>query len=224
MQELIIAVLVFITSHLLPMLPACRRVLEQRLGQRLFLWLYSLLSVALIVWLALAFKRAPLVLLWPWTYWAAWLPVWVMPLACILLVAGISSPNPFSLGWGIRAYDPARPGIVSITRHPVLWALLLWAGSHIPINGDAAALLLFGLLLLLSLIGTWSLERNRQRRLQLPQWAQWRAATANIPFTAASAIDWRGIGWWRVAGGLLLYTLLLFGHQPVIGVPPPLLY
>ncbi|MEH6824899.1 MAG: NnrU family protein [Motiliproteus sp.] len=224
MAELLAAVAVFLLSHMLPMRPRLRQPLEQRLGRGGFLLGYSVLSLAIIYWLAQAFARAPFIPLWPWMLWAAWLPVVLMPLACILIVAGASSKNPFSLGPGSKGYDPTHPGIVSVTRHPLLWGLSIWAGAHIPVNGDAAGLLLFALMLLLSLVGTLTLERSRQRKMEPQQWQHFHRGTVNLPFRAFTRIDWRGIGWLRLLGGLLLYLILLFAHQPVIGIAPPVFY
>ena len=224
MGELLAAVAVFILSHMIPMRPRFRQPLEERFGSAGFLIGYSLLSLVIIYWLALAFKNAPYIELWPWALAAAWIPVLLMPLACVLVAAGISSPNPFSLGWGEKGYDPTRPGVVSVTRHPVMWGLVIWAASHIPINGDAAGLILFLLMLLLSLLGTWTLERARRRRYSLERWQELRAGTVNLPFAAFSRIDWRGIGIWRLLGGLVLYAVLLMSHRELIGVPPPVFY
>tara|TARA_R110002167_G_scaffold1878_3_gene9259 strand:- start:796 stop:1470 length:675 start_codon:yes stop_codon:yes gene_type:complete len=224
MTELFAAVAVFIVSHMIPMRPRFRQPLEQLLGLKGFLLGYSLLSLLIIYWLAQAFANAPYIQLWPWTLAAAWLPVVLMPLSCVLLVAGASSKNPFSLGPGGKGYDPDHPGIVSVTRHPLMWGLILWAGAHIPVNGDAAGVILFGLMLLLSLVGTLTLERARRRKLDPEQWQRFYPGTVNLPFSGFRRIDWRGIGWWRLLGGVLLYLLLLFAHQPVIGIAPPIFY
>ncbi|MEH6471720.1 MAG: NnrU family protein [Halopseudomonas sp.] len=224
MVELLAAVAVFIVSHMIPMRPRFRQPLEQKLGLPGFLIGYSILSLAIIYWLAQAFANAPYIQLWPWTIQAAWLPVVLMPLACVLIVAGASSKNPFSLGLGGKGYDPKRPGIVSVTRHPLMWGLVIWAGAHIPVNGDAAGLILFALMLILSLAGTLTLERARKRKLGPEQWQRLHQGTVNLPFSAFGRIDWRGIGWLRLLGGLLLYGLLLFAHQAVIGIAPPVFY
>lgn len=224
MGELIAAVAVFIISHMIPMRPNIRQPFERRFGVQGFLVGYSLLSLLIIYWLASAFVRAPYIELWPWSKAAAWMPVVLMPLACVLIFAGLTSKNPFSLGLGANDYDPAHPGIVSVTRHPAMWGLVIWSGSHVPVNGDVAGLILFTLMLLLSLAGTYTLEKTRRRKIPPALWQRWRQGSVNIPFTAFNRIDWRGIGWWRLAGGLAFYLMLLFAHQPVIGVPPPLFY
>ncbi len=224
MLELLAAVAVFIVSHMIPMRPRFRQPLERKLGLPGFLLGYSLLSLVIIYWLAQAFASAPYIQLWPWTIEAAWLPVLLMPLACVLIVAGASSKNPFSLGLGAEGYDPEHPGIVSVTRHPLMWGLIIWSGAHIPVNGDAAGLILFVLMLMLSLAGTVTLEKARSRTLDSQSWQRFYQGTVNLPFSAFKTIDWSGIGWLRLVGGLLLYLLLLFSHQMVIGIAPPLFY
>jgi uncharacterized membrane protein len=147
-----------------------------------------------------------------------------MPVACVLLVAGLTSPNPLSIGAGARGFHAARPGIVSVTRHPVIWALALWALAHIPPNGDVATLILFGLLAGSSLAGPPSLDAKRRARLGAAAWAELAGATANLPFAAQATgrarLDGRGIGVWRLIGGAVLYWLLLAAHEAVVGVAP----
>ncbi|WP_114694865.1 NnrU family protein [Motiliproteus coralliicola] len=224
MAALLSAIVVFILSHMIPMRPKFRQPLEQCLGRVGFLIAYSILSLLIIGWLGHAFAQAPFVQLWPWSIWAAWLPVVLMPIASFLIVAGLSSKNPFSLGAGAQGFDLARPGIVTVSRHPVMWGLVLWSGSHIPVNGDVAGLLLFGLMLLLSLAGTFTMERVKRRRYSADEWERMLKNTVNVPFASPLTIDWGGIGWWRVLLGAVLYLALLFAHQPVIGIAPPVFY
>jgi uncharacterized membrane protein len=212
---LVVAVAVFLASHSLTNRPAFRRWAEARLGgARHFTIAYSLVSLLLLAWMIAAYRDAPMLVVWGQQPWMRWLPPLVMPLACVLAVAGLSSPNPFSIGPGARGFDPARPGILRLTRHPVLWAAGLWAGAHIVPNGDAAALVLFVPLLLLALVGPMMLDRKRRRVLGFEEWSR----------LAAIPRDWlamaREVGWKRILGGLLLYVALLHLHGPVIGASP----
>ncbi len=224
MIELILAVLVFLASHAIPAVRPVRAGLTARLGERLYLILYSVVSLAVLVWLGGAYGRAPYVELWPFALWTLWAPVLVMPFACILLVAAVTSANPFSIEIGRRTFDPERPGIVSVTRHPLIWAFVLWAGAHLVPNGDVASVILFGLLLVLSLLGLPSLDAKRRAQWGAGEWARRTAATSSLPFVAVltghNRFDLAGIGLWRVAAGLALYALLWLGHQWAIGVSP----
>ncbi len=224
MTHLVIATMVFIVTHTVPAYGPLRRLLVARLGEGGYLGLYSVLSLGMILWLGYAYVDAPYVELWVFAEWTRWVPVLVMPLACVLLVAGLASPNPLSMSANRRPFDPRRPGIVAVTRHPVMWGLALWPGSHIPPNGDAASLILFGLFLGMSLGGPVSLDHKRRAGLGEAAWRKLAAATSNFPFAAMAAGRTRtsigDIGWPIIAGGLALYLVLLVVHEYFIGVPP----
>jgi uncharacterized membrane protein len=215
MGPLVVAVVVFLASHSLTNRPAFRRWAQARLGgPRGFTIAYSIVSLALLAWMIAAFRAAPMVLLWGQQPWMRWVPPLVMPVVCILAIAGLTTPNPFSIGPGARSYDPDHPGILRLTRHPVLWAAGLWAAAHIVPNGDAAALVLFLPLLVLALGGPAMLDRKRRRILGFEEWSR----LAAIPRDPAAML--REVGVMRLAGGLLLYVALLHLHQPVIGASP----
>lgn len=209
------AVAIFLVSHSLTNLPAIRRPAERILGRVGYTIAYSILSLALLAWMIAAYAAAPIILLWGQEPWMRWVPSVAMVIACQLWAGGMTSPNPFSIGPGGRGYDPDRPGILRLTRHPVLWGLGLWAAAHIVPNGDVAALLLFVPLLLLALAGPAMLDRKRRRVLG-PDFDR-LARLTNAPATLALAAE---IGWLRPLAGLALYGLLLLSHQSVIGVSP----
>ena len=146
----------------------------------------------------------------------------LMPIALILAVIGLTTPNPTAVG-GERLSDAARAtrGIVTITRHPFLWGTTLWSVAHLAANGDAASVILFGGILILSLGGMAAIDHKRALRLG-DTWEAFAAHTSLMPFAAAAAgrvkVDWKGIGWWRPVLGVLLYAILLYGHRWFIGV------
>src|SRR3546814_1436284 len=93
----------------------------------------------------MAYGVAPQMPLWaPWRGYRL-IPLLVMPIASILVVAGLTTRNVTAVG-GERFAETTRPvdGIMTVTRHPFLWGVLLWALAHLPPNGDAASLILFG--------------------------------------------------------------------------------
>ncbi|MBF0392810.1 MAG: hypothetical protein HQL38_09025 [Alphaproteobacteria bacterium] len=203
----------FLLSHGLPANPRLRGPLMRLLGARGFFVAYSLLSLSVVAWLAHAYAAAPYIELWPQEPWTRWVPPLAMAPACLLLVIGLSSPNPYSLGLGRRRYNPARPGIVGLVHHPVIWALTLWAAAHLFPNGDLASLVLFGPLLALSLSGPRVLDRRRARDLG-EDWVRLAPRLTPPPALLAQ------IGPWRMGGGILLYAILLYLHPLVIGASP----
>jgi uncharacterized membrane protein len=215
MTALLLAMLAFLASHAIPARPRFRDAGIRLLGNTGYHLAYSLLSLGVTVWLGVAYAHAPFVPVWDQQPWMRWVPVVAMFFACQLIVAGVTTPNPFSIGIGGRRFDPDRPGILCLTRHPLFWALGLWAGAHIVPNGDVAALILFVPLLLLALPGPRLLERKRRRALGADAFA----ALARHTHAPAWAML-REIGLLRVGGGVLLYVALLHLHPIVIGVSP----
>ena len=136
---------VFLLSHVVPTRPAIKARLKSGLGQAGFLVVYSLISVAILVWIIAAADRAPYLPLWEFEPWQMWVPNLLMPIACLVVAFGIAAPNPLSFGgWAEKHFDADRPGIAGVSRHPLLLGLTLWAAGHIVPNGNLAHAILFG--------------------------------------------------------------------------------
>lgn len=223
MIELIAAAAFLLASHYGISSTPLRAALVRRLGERPYLGLYALIAFAAIVWLCRAYAGAPYIQLWPTTALGALVPLVVLPFALILLVAGLSGPNPSAVGQSGAPPDPdAVPGALRITRHPVMWAIALWALSHLFPNGDLASLLFFGSLAALALIGTLLLDAKYAAR-RGAVWQSFARATSNVPLAAITAGRQRvavaEIGWVRIAAALLIYVVLLAVHPWLFGVP-----
>ncbi|WP_135469013.1 NnrU family protein [Crenalkalicoccus roseus] len=227
--EYVAAFLAFAFTHALPARPALRGRLVGALGERGYLLAYSALSVALLAWLIAAAGRAPFLPLWPFAPWQLWVPNIAMPLACLLIAFGAGAANPLSFGGGGGGrFDPERPGIAGVARHPLLWAIALWAGAHAVPNGDLAHVLLFGGFAAGALAGMVAIDRRRRRALGEAEWRRLAARTSFWPLAALADGRWRPRGLApdprRLGAALLLYAALLLAHRPVIGVSPlPLL-
>lgn len=215
MTTLVVAMLAFLASHAIPARPRLRDAGIRLFGTVGYHLAYSALSLAVTAWLAIAYAQAPFEPLWDQQPWMRWVPLVAMFFACPLLVAGASTPNPFSIGMGGRGFDPERPGVLRLTRHPLLWALVLWAGAHMVPNGDIAALILFAPLLLLALAGPTLMERKRRRALG-PEAFAVLARHTHMPSTRM----WGEIGAMRLIIGAALYAALLALHPMIIGISP----
>ncbi len=224
MTELLAATGLFVLSHALHALSGPRTALIGRFGRRAYLGGYSLLSLASLAWLAIAFARAPYIGLWDQAEWMRWVPFCLMPISAVLLIGGLAQHNPLSLTLRSSGFDPARPGFLALTRHPVPWALALWSGAHIVPNGDGAAVLMFALFLALSLYGTLALDKKRRATLGGEAWAALAARTSNLPLASLIAGRAGLSGAWQwgtgLGGGLVLYFALLHVHETIIGVDP----
>ncbi len=221
MTALATALAVFILFHSVPAIAPVRAVLVGTLGREVYLTLYSLVSIALLIWVFSAALAMEYVALWDTAAWQAWLPLLLSPVALWLLLAGLASPNPMSISLR-RGGEPGA--ITHITRHPVLWGFLLWAAGHIPPNGDLRALVLFAGLAAFSAFGIWISDR-RARRRHGGRWGEVAAATSIVPLVALLAgrtglrIDVPMLAAAAVAALLTLW-LLSGGHTALFGADP----
>jgi uncharacterized membrane protein len=221
--SLVAAGLAFCGSHTLLSSTRLRGALRDQLGEGGYLGVYSLTAVVTFAWFVSAYARAPTIRLWALPAWAVLLPVGLMPFATILVVAGYTTPNPTAVGMERRAgADDPAPGILRITRHPVMWGVTLWALSHLIANEDLASLWFFGALAALSLGGTVLIDRKKRLALG-GNWRRFAGVTSNLPFAALIArrtrLRWRDIGLLRPVAGLLLYAVLYLAHPLFAGAP-----
>ncbi len=226
MTEFLLVLTLFLLSHAIPARPHIRARLVAILGERAYLILYSALSVLLLVWLISAAARAPYVALWQPSLDLYWAPVLAMVPAAILLAGGAIAPNPLSISFSRRPFDPARPGIVAVTRHPILWAFALWAFAHAVPNGDVVSLIMFGGFGLFALAGMALIDR-RKRRAPGSGWTDLARRTSVVPFARTPdrrlPWDWRGLAVALLAG-VLLYGALLHVHPQLFGPDPAALF
>lgn len=226
LTDLLAATVAFVLGHFLLSSRALRTPLIQRLGAQGFRALYSVMVLAAFVWMLLSYGRAPYVELWLPPDWTRHLAMGLMALAALLVVGGLTTPSPTLVGGeALEEKAGSRPmvqGFLTVTRHGFLCGTALWALAHLAANGDAATAILAGGILLLSVGGMWHIDWRRQGSMAAA-WGPVALTTSHLPFLAAlqgrTRIDWRGIGVWRPAAGLLLYAALLFGHPWIAGVP-----
>ncbi len=221
--SLVIAGVAFCGSHALLSSTRLRGSLRDQIGEQGYLLIYSLTALVTFAWFVVAYARAPSIPLWLPPRWTAYVPIAVMPLATLLLVAGYSTANPTAVGMerAARADDPA-PGVMRVTRHPVMWAVGLWALSHLAANGELCSIWFFGILAALALGGTVLIDRKKQLALG-SHWQRLATITSNIPFAALlsgrTRLRWRDIGLLRPLAALLLYAVLYLAHPIFAGVP-----
>jgi uncharacterized membrane protein len=222
--ELMLALFCFLGAHMLPTRPTIRAAIVTRIGRVPYIVAYSVLSVALLMWVARASASAPFIELWPYDEILLPVPAAGMALACLLLVFGLSSPTPLSLGPPAR-FDPSTPGIAAVVRHPVPWAALIWAASHATVNGDLAHLIVFAGFGLLALAGMFALDHRFRKKLGAAEWSGLARYTSNIPFVGVLRGARLRVGpgtLLRVFGAVLLYGALMLSHEFIAGVPVPL--
>lgn len=228
MVEFLIALAAFLLSHSIPARPKVRRRFVDLLGERGYLLAYSLLSLALLAWLIGTALHAPYIPLWDKSLGEYWAPITAMVPAFFLLASAVFCPNPLSISFSRRRFDRDRPGIVAVTRHPLLWAFALWAFAHVVPNGDVVGVIMFGGFGLFALLAMPLVDR-RKRRAMGGEWDILAARTSIVPFVAL--LRARTPGRWRMgqffatlALGLTLYSLLLWTHPYLFGPDPKIAF
>lgn len=223
--EFVAALVAFFATHFLPTRQGVRAWLIERLGRRLYFSVYGVVSLLVVAWVIMAAGRAPHVDLWWQLPWHRWLPVLIMPVAVLLAVLAFGHGYPHTLG-GRRtaAFDPARPGIAAVTRHPLLWSLTLWSGAHLVANGDLAHVILFGGFAALSLAAMRIFDARARAAMSLDEWQAAQRSTAIVSLRLLADPDWWSANWRTMLRSsviaALLYVVFFLLHEPVIGVTP----
>ena len=218
MTGLVAATAAFLLTHFVTS-SRLRPRLVAALGEGHYLGAYSLVAVVTLAWMIWAYTGAPREQLWTGF---RQLPRLVMPLAFILIACGYAR-NPTMVGADklLKSEDPAR-GIIRITRHPLMWGIMLWAAAHLLARGELAAVVFFGGFLVLAALGTILIDR---RKSSDPDFQKFKAVTSNVPFIAMAQgrnrIVWHEIGWTRPAIGIAVFVLVFFLHPWISGGAQP---
>jgi uncharacterized membrane protein len=217
LTALLLATAAFLLTHFVTSTPL-RPKLVTAMGEWPYRGVYSAVAFITFGWMIWAYPQAPREILWSGM---RELPVLVMPFALILIACGYFR-NPTMVGAEglLRSEDPAR-GMIRITRHPIMWGLMLWAGAHILARGDTRSLVFFGSFIVLAALGTLAMDRRKRAN---PDWDRFAAATSHVPFVAIlqgrNRADWREIGWKRPLAGLVAFFVLLWLHPWLFGARP----
>jgi len=202
---------IFLLSHTSLMRPPIKPWLVARLRPVGYVVAYSLASTLILIWLIVAAGRAPYIEVWPWAEWQPHVTQTAMVLAVLIVSLAAFRPNPLSFGgWHNDRYDPAKPGIVGLVRHPILAALGLWAAGHLVPNGDLAHVLMFGGFAGFAVLGMVLINRRRKAVLGPDEWHRLR------PHLSIAGL-WAP---WRILAAIVLVAGLIAAHTTVIGVSP----
>jgi len=181
MSWLIAGLALFFGVHVFSSMRSARGRLIAILGEGPYKGSYALLSLAGFGLIVAGMAKAPFIELWDPPTWGRYAALWLMPVALVLIAA---------------AYIPGN--LKRFTAHPMLWGITLWALVHLLVNGDLAALLLFGTFGLYALYAMWVQNRRGIR-----------------PGNTRRAIA-GDIG--ALVTGLIAYVLLLKYHGDLFGV------
>jgi uncharacterized membrane protein len=227
MGMLIAAAAYFLAIHLLVSGTKLRDAIVGAVGERPFMGLFSLASLAGIIWLAASYNIATAQgsnMIWDMGPGVKHLGILIVGLAFLLGVPGLLMPSPTAVGMESRAGDPAIVhGVLRITRHPFLWGVALWSAFHLAANGDAASIVFFGTFLILSVAGTFSIDAKRARKMGAA-WQDYAARTSNVPFAAIlsgrASLKFGELITFRLAVAIVAFLAVLFAHAWLFSVSP----
>ncbi|RVU86389.1 NnrU protein [Leucothrix sargassi] len=145
MKLLIIGVLLWSCVHLYPsVFPARRAAVSERLGQK-YKGIYALCILFSIVLMVIGWQHTIPEQVYQNPSWGRHLNMLTMFFAILLLGAGSSK--------GISR-------IKQYVRHPMLTGVAVWAIGHLLANGDIRSLILFGGLLIWSIVSMITINRR----------------------------------------------------------------
>jgi uncharacterized membrane protein len=213
MTSLALAASFLLLSHFLIASTRLRGQLVRRLGEERYLASYSALTLVIFVWLVVAYLRAPALVLWTPP---GWVTAGLLPFALlgsVLIAAGLSTPNPIIVRKG-RLFDQPDlvRGILRVSRNPFFWGVGLLSLAQMIMLGEVAALLTFGSIAFLGIVGSFVLDAKKALQHR-EGWRAFATATSNVPFLAIirgrQHLSLREIGPRRMASGfgVLLITL-----------------
>jgi uncharacterized membrane protein len=220
----ILALGVFLATHIALAEDPARAILVRALGERLFAWSYGSVAVLQLVWIGQAVEAAPVVRYWEPPAWAATIPLLVMPLALLLLVCGFTQNNPTASLASGRLARREVTGILAVTRNPVMWGLGLWSLAHLAVVAEAAEALRYTAFAALALLFLPRMEAKQRAKWGEAAWADFAARSSNVPFVAMAQgrvqLRWREIGVLRFVVTASLYiAIALWLHPRIAGVP-----
>lgn len=223
------ALAAFVVLHVGVSATGLRGVLVRRIGEGPFRGLFALASAIVLAWMIWAYGQMrgnPFdglnAALWTPPAWGRHAAQGLMIVSFLFVVVGLATPGPTLAGAEkMLGKDEPATGVLRITRHPFLWGVAIWAVAHLLANGERFAVMLFGALGLMVLLGTRSIDRKGAAR-DPEGWARFAAVTSNIPFAAIVQGRNRfalGEMWWRILLALAAYAGFAYAHQWIIGVP-----
>lgn len=186
-------------------------------GERGFQGIYSVISLAAIVWMYFAYVgiENPDVL-WAGGYTdPSWIAGSIIALFAVVLLAGSMTPrNPAMAMPGAAEAARAQPqGVFRITRHPMMWGFALWGVSHIIAAPTERGVTVAVAIIVLALVGA-HLQDGKKRAVMGDDWAAWESQTSYWP--RLSGIASIGLSTWII--GIVLWLGFTWLHLPLADI------
>ncbi len=213
--SLIAACLALVGTHFAMSHPL-RGALVRMFGAAGFQIVYSLVSLAAMVWIYLSFAAtgAAAPPLWPGFDDVSWAIGSLLTLIAMVLFAGSFIGNPALPAPGAEEAAKAPPhGVFLVTRHPMMWGFAIWAIAHMVAAPTPRTLVVASAVLVLALIGAHFQDRKKQALIG-EAWALWESRTTYSPHWS----KFPSVGPLPLLGGLGLWLVLSWSHLPLGGI------
>ena len=221
MTGLIAAALTFLLIHLAVSGTRLRDAIVGRIGEGPYTGLFALASLAVIVWMCIAYNHAGAAdrVLFDAGQGFKNIAIAVIFVAFVLAVPGVTRGNPTSTGQGAAKIG----GVLRITRHPFLVGVAIWSAYHLIAAGTLAAVILFATFLVVATIGTRAID-GKVKRKRPQEWRTIAAETSILPFAAIAAGRNRFVASeyfdWRFSLAVVLFAGFLYFHNWMFSVSP----
>lgn len=181
MTYLYLGVIIFTGMHLFPAAAGVRQTLISRIGEKSYMGIFSLIVLGSTILMGVGYSQARFINLYNPPVWGRSMTAALMLLSLILFAAANMPGN-----------------IKRLTRHPMLWGLVLWSMGHLCANGDKASVVLFGGLGLFGLIAMLSANLRGAVKQQ-----------DKVPLTKDLMV---------IVAGIIAYGVFVFAHPYLFGV------
>lgn len=205
---LALAAALFVGTHFALSHPL-RAPLVARLGERRFQLLYAIIALVtfgVMIWAYGKIGRQAAM----WSIGeAGWIAATILMWFASILLVGSFAGNP-ALPGARQVSGPS--GVLSITRHAMMWSFAIWAIVHLALVAMPKAMLLDAAILLLALGGSVGQDAKKSK-LMGARWHEWAAQTSFIPF----ARGFRNPGAVALVGGTMVFVVATWLHPLPVG-------
>ena len=187
----ILGLIMFFGIHMLPFYPEYRAQLIEKVdneridGEGLYKVIFAVISLLGLIFIGIGKGSMEFIGLWSTPIFFRYITVVLIPVAFILMVAAYMPNN-------IKRYVP----------HPMLTGVIIWGATHMMVNGDVAAIILFGSFVVYSVVAI-KLANRRQYDKNSQQDTQ-----EKIPMVKDAIV---------IGIAMLGFLLLLWLHKPLFG-------
>lgn len=203
----------FVGSHFIMSHPL-RAPMVRMLGEKGFSLAYTAVSFATLAWVYFAFTAAP-----PADLGGSgdigWIAATIITLPAMVLLAGSFVGNPALPTPQAEAQARSEPrGVFRVTRHPMMWAIGLWALSHLVLFWSTRTMITAAAMGILALVGA-RLQDGKKAAQMGEAWAEWSRRTSYWPRFGQLF----SVGAVPLVGGTLLWLAVSWLHLWRAGMP-----